>query len=63
MLSTKDLKAKFRTDLDLDYLRDSTGAIRNGLYFDQYGRVLQEYTDKDDKPDLRPVGLKGKGGY
>lgn len=29
----------------------------NGQIVDQYGRILEEYTNKQGKQDLRPVGV------
>ena len=50
----KTLKQTFRTNLELRELED-------GLYVDQYGRLLEAYTDKKGQPELRPVGIYGKG--
>ena len=33
----------------------------DGTFTDQYGRVLQPYTNAQGKPDLRPIGLDPKG--
>ncbi len=30
--------------------------IRDGQIVDQYGRILEEYTNKQGKKDLRPTG-------
>lgn len=43
-----------------------TSALRlkenpDGTYTDQYGRVLQPYTNEKGQPDLRPVGLDPRG--
>lgn len=33
----------------------------DGTYTDQYGRILQPYTNEAGKPDLKPVGVDRKG--
>ena len=33
----------------------------DGTFTDQYGRILQPYTNEKGQPDLRPVGLDRKG--
>jgi len=33
----------------------------DGTYTDQYGRILQPYTNEKGQPDLRPIGLDRKG--
>lgn len=33
----------------------------NGTYTDQYGRVLEPFTNEKGQPDLRPVGLDPHG--
>lgn len=37
--------------------------LRNsdGTYTDQYGRLLEEFTNDKGKPDLRPIGLDPRG--
>lgn len=44
-----------RTNLDLKRLED-------GRYMDQYGRILEEYTNPQGKRDLRPVGIGYRSG-
>ena len=34
---------------------------QDGTFTDQYGRVLEPYTNEHGKPDLKPVGLDRKG--
>lgn len=34
---------------------------QDGTYTDQYGRVLQRYTNEKGEDDLRPIGLDPKG--
>lgn len=31
--------------------------LQDGRFMDQYGRILETYTNKEGKTDLRPVGV------
>jgi hypothetical protein len=45
-------------------LKGSTLRLRpneDGTYTDQYGRLLERFTDKDGKEDYRPIGLDPRG--
>ena len=33
----------------------------DSTFTDQYGRLLEQYTNKQGKPDLRPIGLDRRG--
>jgi hypothetical protein len=50
MSTNKNATCPVKTDLDLKPTGD-------GRWIDQYGRVLEVYTNSEGKLDLRPVGV------
>lgn len=63
-MTSKDICARFgAVGLELRPAKSVSGETFLSTFVDQYGRVLEAYLNKNGSPDLRPVGLVGKGEY
>jgi hypothetical protein len=57
-MDIENLQKKYKTQgLQLIRLKVPGGEVYTSRFGDQYGRILEEYTNSKGEPDLRPVGL------